>query len=1420
MLKKISSLFIIGALVVQMMVPVHAEDNVIYKLNLEDHPLGALTECTTGVSDRCTVEVKEDTDGSKYVEVIDKDEAVAAGISHNIEAKSNITVSFDYRGVAGVKHPGLIHISSNGGKFLATITLKKTPYYYDNGKANDTKGDITDGKWTNITIVLKPDQNKFDMYQDGVSIAENIGFRDGNTSDGTVTFALRGNASVESAFDFKNYVEYKGEVVPKPSEDSLARQANPERTLVDYKDSHTRLNNALKGAVAMTIGNSVARVDNSYVNIYPGEPYVAPYISDDGSTLIPARFVTEAIGCTVEVLSLTSFNIHKGSTTIQFNTGDKNAIINGKAVEMPTAPVIKKDRLFVPLRFAAETFGKNVFWDDRGLIVISDGVVVKAEQEEIIKPLITDIRNHATIYGNKKYSDVNVSARFFRADGDGGQWGALDAMKRFMGTVNRWTYVISGEDNKAFSDLGLLTQGSINANVMSEERRALGDKNATSFYLGGDRWMRGDGVNGTTWGCVCNPNYTEDIYERVRNGVDNGIFMWQFDDWAINYNYDLGGCHCNYCNEAFKQYIKENISPEEGAKLGIEDVNNFDYIEYLKSKGILTQNDYGVVNGTPIELLRMDFLKETVREFHTKLLAYMKEYAGYDNYFAINLTDPTIRVGTTEHAWLTDKTTGIMGETKSANTSAAAIFAGKLVTDSIGQELVISPTPRDPGSVQLTHSAIPMSYALGTFVLVPWDTWLYGSTKYFSDLESLEGSYELPREYPYLFDNYEAPERIGYVFDLNENDMIVPYAKKLIDNGIPARGIVRQTGVASHTFDETHFYGLDAVIATGELPNLTEREKVLIENSGVKFIPASDTEAIKSVEESLWMVRTNDSEVSTTLRTNSLYDNAPVVVHAVNYSAVDKENTEIEINNMYLPEGDKLTINVYRPWENPETITVSKGQNTTKVVLDDLNIWAVLEICGNGTVRRGASFDIGDGYNGIGMGTRMSNDKAMGTPENFTIVTYSEGINSATYRDTGSQDEAAFVYKRISNSKLRTSKVQAGFDEHDGVHGVMIRDGIYTNARFVGLVYDEDNGLRLAKRLYTNKAVLYTEIDTDKHNYMKLERKGDNYIALVSDDGENYEEVASVPIYFDAPVAGVFASSPDGSRSECKVHDFFVSNGSYAGGEITRFSIDYEGGKIKEIQNDASLELKMATEEFSNLTVDDLDLTFTSSNENVLKVGARGQLIPVAPGKATVTAVAKSGFKKATDTTQIEVLEVDPVMFAEDFDDNKYPEYMEQVQYEFDARTVEDGVLKARVNETGRSCDIKWSFEQYNMPVVLEFDFKAIFGKESATTGCRVMYANDMTGMALIANPDGFFWFVGNSQEKVMPIEEDRWYHIRIEGNYEDQTASLYIDDKLLVENGQPRGALMANGSMWVGGYRLGTDTSYEWDNFKFYFEK
>ena len=89
---------------------------------------------------------------------------------------------------------------------------------------------------------------------------------------------------------------------------------------------------------------------------------VAPIIRND-RTMLPARFVAEAMGAVVEWdNNLRIITITKDDTEIVFTIDSETAMVNGETITLDSPALIEYDRTYTPLRFIAENLGGTVEW--------------------------------------------------------------------------------------------------------------------------------------------------------------------------------------------------------------------------------------------------------------------------------------------------------------------------------------------------------------------------------------------------------------------------------------------------------------------------------------------------------------------------------------------------------------------------------------------------------------------------------------------------------------------------------------------------------------------------------------------------------------------------------------------------------------------------------------------------------------------------------------------------------------------------------------------------------------------------------------------------------------------------------------------------------------------------------------------------
>ncbi|WP_169089128.1 copper amine oxidase N-terminal domain-containing protein [Paenibacillus sp. PL91] len=125
-------------------------------------------------------------------------------------------------------------------------------------------------------------------------------------------------------------------------------------------------------------------------------------------TMVPLRVISENLGASVE-WSNSKVILTKSDMKVILTLNSITAEMNGEKLLLDVKPYMKNNRIFVPLRFIAETFGCNVNYSNFAVTVDTeplfiDGVQVKALQQEyhmIMGGVVQQINGNAyneTIY--------------------------------------------------------------------------------------------------------------------------------------------------------------------------------------------------------------------------------------------------------------------------------------------------------------------------------------------------------------------------------------------------------------------------------------------------------------------------------------------------------------------------------------------------------------------------------------------------------------------------------------------------------------------------------------------------------------------------------------------------------------------------------------------------------------------------------------------------------------------------------------------------------------------------------------------------------------------------------------------------------------------------------------------------------------
>jgi exopolysaccharide biosynthesis protein len=180
------------------------------------------------------------------------------------------------------------------------------------------------------------------------------------------------------------------------------------------------LKDKFKNTVVLFLNSPYAYYKDSVLKI-DNNNSVKPIIKNN-RTLVPIRFISEAFGAQVDwnQASKTAY-ITLAGERIALTLGISFMTVSREIVPMEISPASIGGRTFVPLRDLATALGKKVFWDEKGLIVISDrdDILDSRKDSGMINEVISLIdvpieyleRNMHISTGNKKARIIRINPK-------------------------------------------------------------------------------------------------------------------------------------------------------------------------------------------------------------------------------------------------------------------------------------------------------------------------------------------------------------------------------------------------------------------------------------------------------------------------------------------------------------------------------------------------------------------------------------------------------------------------------------------------------------------------------------------------------------------------------------------------------------------------------------------------------------------------------------------------------------------------------------------------------------------------------------------------------------------------------------------------------------------------------------------------
>jgi len=125
-----------------------------------------------------------------------------------------------------------------------------------------------------------------------------------------------------------------------------------EQRLADMKQT-------VKVKIQLVIGEKTALVGSQSAQLP-----VAPFLAEGGYTMLPFRFIGEALGADIGWEAETkTVSYTVGSKELKLQIGSKTALVNGEEMTLSAPPMLKDGSTVVPVRVVVEGLGAKVDWD-------------------------------------------------------------------------------------------------------------------------------------------------------------------------------------------------------------------------------------------------------------------------------------------------------------------------------------------------------------------------------------------------------------------------------------------------------------------------------------------------------------------------------------------------------------------------------------------------------------------------------------------------------------------------------------------------------------------------------------------------------------------------------------------------------------------------------------------------------------------------------------------------------------------------------------------------------------------------------------------------------------------------------------------------------------------------------------------------
>lgn len=138
----------------------------------------------------------------------------------------------------------------------------------------------------------------------------------------------------------------------------------------------------------------------------------SPFVDENDRTMISIRWVSDELNYNVDWnADAQTATVNVGANFIKLQVNSTQILKNNTTIEMDTIPVLKNDRLFIPLRYLSQCFGFDVEWNkmtNTVYVIQPERILFKDEDYGVLIPKGSDKSEYKTV--KNKFDNYSVVA--------------------------------------------------------------------------------------------------------------------------------------------------------------------------------------------------------------------------------------------------------------------------------------------------------------------------------------------------------------------------------------------------------------------------------------------------------------------------------------------------------------------------------------------------------------------------------------------------------------------------------------------------------------------------------------------------------------------------------------------------------------------------------------------------------------------------------------------------------------------------------------------------------------------------------------------------------------------------------------------------------------------------------------------------